>query len=379
MEETFLLSGEMRREFESRDTIRHEQAKPPKDAYFYFPKEKEIIEFDVKNPTKTLRRIFEGGVEYNQYEKLKLRELSKEIEKINSKKKGKFSLPDGWKECNNLRFLQATQYNVTKTVEMLVNHIEWRKINLPVKVNDKSKEILNLGFIYIHGRDSRFRPVMNIVAHVYEKYKKKYSFNDWEKAVIYFMEYSIHNLLIPGQVENWDIICDLKDISITSIPEELKKILALLQNNYRCRLYVMYIINIGGWVSFGWTVIKKFLDASTERKIQLLKPTNQQDMFRFINPRQIEKKFGGLADDVKEYFFPPIFPNQNFLLASEKKEEILIEEDRYRHLIKGNKDIVPCPHLNKQESALQSEVVSRICSNRLIEKELEKGKLTFNY
>jgi hypothetical protein len=386
MEVRFQLTGEMRREFETNDTIRHQSAKPPKDAYFYIPKDDEIILFDEKNPTKTLRRIFEGGVEYNNYEKTKLKEFRKEIEKHNSNiKKVKLILPESWKECHILRFLQATQYNITKTIDMVLNHIEWRKVNIPPKITDKSKEILNLGFIYIHGRDCRFRPIMNIVANIYEKYKKNYTFADWERAVIYFMEYSIQNLLIPGQVENWDIICDLKDVSVTSIPEELKKILGILQNNYRCRLYVMYIINIGGWISFGWTIIKKFLDASTEKKIQLLKSSNLDDMFKFINPRQIEKKFGGNAEDVKQYFFPPIFPDNNYLLSNEKSNKVLVSEEKYKALIKERSDMTPCPYLVELEiklnnttpsSVMSSGMISRINSNvHIVEKYNTKCKI----
>lgn len=379
MDERFSLTGEMRREFETQDTIRHQSAKPPKEAYLYIPKDDEIILFDEKHPSRTLRRIFEGGVEYNNYEKIKLKEFRKELEKHNNNiKKTKLILPENWKDCHILRFLQATQYNIIKTTDIILNHIEWRKVNLPPKITDKSKEILNSGFIYIHGRDSRFRPIMNICANKYEKYKKYYTFADWERAVIYFMEYSIQNLLIPGQVENWDIICDLKDVSITSIPEDLKKILGILQNNYRCRLYVMYIINIGGWISFGWTIIKKFLDASTEKKIQLLKSSNINEMFKYINPRQIEKKFGGTAEDIKNYFFPPIFPDNNYFLSNEKSSNLLISEEKYLNLLQERKEMTPCPYLfdlevklknNTHSSAMSSGMVSRINSNvQIVEK-----------
>lgn len=353
------LSNDMIQEFTNFETIRHLVAKPPKDAYFYIPQGTELIEFDEKNVTKTLRRIFEGGVEYNNYEKGKLNELKKEIEKQNehlkNKKNKKSSktmliLPDYWRDYHSLRFLQATGYNLSKTIDMITNHLEWRKINLPPRITENAMKILNSGFIYIHGRDSKFRPIMVIVANIYDKYKKTFSFSDWEIAVIYFMEYAINNLLLPGQIENWNIICDLNGISITSIPEDLRKILSILQNNYRCRLYVMFIVNIGGFVSFAWGLIKKFMDPSTQRKIRLLKGDALKDLFQFINRKQIEKKFGGLAEDVKEFFFPPIFPSNEYLMENESKEKILVNEEEYKKIIDEKREIVPSPFLQNSDN-----------------------------
>jgi hypothetical protein len=345
------LSPEMRLQFERGKTTRHKNARPPKEAYFYIPRENELIEFDENNPTKTLRKIFEGGVEYNYYELIKIKELKRDIDKYNitNKKKSKLNLPSDWKEYNSLRFLQATGFNVSKTIEILIEHVDWRKVSLPGRINDRGMEILNLGFIYIHGRDSRFRPIIIIIANVYEEYKREYSNADWERAVIYLLEYTINNLLIPGQVENWNVICDLKDISITSLSDDMKRILSMLQNNYRCRLFVMYIINIGGWVSFGWSIIKKLVTPCTERKIKLLKTTNINELFFFINPLQVEKKFGGLAEDIVNFYFPPIFPSSHYLLPSEKKNSVLLDEEVYKALVKNNKEMVLSPFLQDTE------------------------------
>jgi hypothetical protein len=344
------LSQEMKLQFERGKTQRHKKARPPKDAYYYIPRETELVEFNENNPSKTLRKIFEGGVPFNYYEMIKLKELKKEIERynLNAKRKSRINLPNNWKDSNSLRFLQGTGYNIPKTLEALIEHIEWRKNYLPGKINEKGMEILNLGFIYINGRDSRFRPIITIVANIYEENKKEYSFTDWERAIIYFLEYTIRNLLIPGQVENWDVICDMKDIAITSIPDELKKLLMMLQNNYRCRLFVMYIINMGGWISFGWSIIKKFVTPSTERKIKILKPNNLNELFFYINPTQIEKKFGGMAEDIKSFYFPPIFPSNNYLLPNEKKNSILLDEEVYNALLKNNKEMVRSPYLSEQ-------------------------------
>jgi hypothetical protein len=63
------LPEEMRREFYTTTTERHKQTIPPREAFLYFPIEKEIIEYNQKNPYKTERKIFEGGFEYKDFEK----------------------------------------------------------------------------------------------------------------------------------------------------------------------------------------------------------------------------------------------------------------------------------------------------------------------
>jgi hypothetical protein len=345
MEESNNESADCDNEINVVNSKRHDDAKPPKEAYFYVPRGREVIEFDEKYPNKTMRRIFDGGVEYNYFEIHKLKQLKRDIEKHNSDKPKKLIYPEGWKESDTLRFLQASGYNSFKTIEFLINHFEWRSKNLPIKLSDKTKEILNTGFIYIHGRDSRYRPIINIVAQIYEKNKKTFQFSEWENAVIYFMEYTLKNLLIPGQIENWDIICDLKNVSITSLPEDLKKLLNILQNNYRCRLYLMYIINIGGWVSLGWSIIRKFLDSSVEKKIKILKNNEINEIFNLINPLQVEKKYEGKATNVNNLFFPPIFPSNCYFLPNEKKSNILLDEEIYKNLAKTNQKMCLSPHL----------------------------------
>jgi len=125
--------------------------------------------------------------------------------------------------------------------------------------------------LYGHGRDNRFRPILVINAKIYKKYENKYSTEDWILAVIYFIEYIINNLLIPGQVEDWNIICDVADVSIVFLPGDLKKIIDILQCNYRARLYVMYLLNISFFINMFWKMIKVMLDPNTEKKIKMLK------------------------------------------------------------------------------------------------------------
>ena len=373
-----ILSEEMINEFYDYNSIRHQATKLPKEAYLYFPQAKEVIDYDNKNLSKLTRKIFEGGLEFICYEKGKLEELENEIIIHNKKKNSKkLFLPEDWKEYNTLRFLQATQFNTTKTIEIINSHLDWRKENISPKLNNKVMEILNLGFLYIHGRDNRYRPIIHINSGVFIKHSKKYNSDEWCLATIYFMEYTIQNLMLPGQIENWDIICDLKDVSVISLPSDLKKILGILQNNYRCRLFTMFIVNVGTFFNMIWGIIKKIIDVNTEKKIKILKASNLIEIFSIINPCQIEKKYGGKAEDLKSYFFPPIFPSEYYLLDSEKNDtnKIFINEEEYKKKIISNQTLLPSPYIKYSDQNLSSPI-SNDNSKKNSENDIEKTKKT---
>jgi len=348
----------VKREYTNTETERHIKAKPPKEAYFYFPKGNDIVEYDEKTPTKTTRRVFEAGVQFLQYEKDRLKDLNTEIEKYNEKNPNKRVIfPDSWNERNTLRFLQATGYNNAKTIEYLIAHFEFRGKTFPIKINDKVIEILNSGFLYSHGRDQRFRPILVINAKIYKKkHKDTYSTDDWVLAVMYFMEYIINNLVIPGQVENWNIICDVDEISVVFLPGDLKKIIEILQCNYRARLYVMYIVNISIWVKALWKVIKGMLDPNTEKKIRMIGSDNSQ-MFEFINKSQVEKRFGGTASNVEDAFFPHVNPDPNVFNAKEDRNKYLIDEESYCEFVEKNPQYVKSPYIDWEKRKAESKIV----------------------
>ena len=191
--------------------------------------------------------------------------LNKKKSKTHSPKLN--SIPDS----TMLRFLQAASFDITNALEMITNHLEWKKQLDLNKISEKTKEILNIGLIYIHGRDCRFRPIINISAKMFEKYKNVYNFLEIKIAIIYLLEYILENLLIPGQVENWDVIIDCKDVYITSIPAEIQGIISELQNNYPCRLFILYLVNLSGNLDFLWSSIKPLINGITGKKMKLLK------------------------------------------------------------------------------------------------------------
>lgn len=59
---------------------------------------------------------------------------------------------------NIMRFLQGNNYKVKATIDEIKSHLEWRKQNLPIYINEPAKQLLDNGYLYVYGRDRYFRP-----------------------------------------------------------------------------------------------------------------------------------------------------------------------------------------------------------------------------
>ena len=373
---------------------RHEAACPPSEAYLFFPSEFQIIEFNAKTPQKTLRRIFESKTkEFQNYEEDKLKELESEITKYNSKNESaKLIFPSSYNTIEKRRYLQATGFDAKKTISLLIENIKWRSELIPPQMSNKVIRLLNCGFMYIHGRDNNYRPCLVLQVKVYMDLMKQYTYEEWLSSVIFFMEYVVNNLLIPGQVENWNIITDLNGVSIITLPSDMKKFMSILQANYRCRLYVNYIIGMGMFIRGIWALISSMLDETTVRKVRILSTSTMNEIVSFINPEQVEQKFGGTADNVipgGNNIFPPVIPSRNFLTKDQDKETLLVSEGRYKELHQTHQLTVTNQYyLNKwkeeenlkerllQEKLLQERMLKDEEDNRI--REYEKSEQMFN-
>jgi hypothetical protein len=354
------------------NTERHIQCRPPEEAYRFIPNDSQIVELD-KRQDHTLRRIFEAKQAYLTYEEEQLEILDIAIKEFNKNKGNKrdfisINLPSTWKKYDSLRFLQATMYKADKTINILLQHFEWRKSYFPFTITNKAMEILNSGFIYVHGRDSLYRPIMIINAKFYVDNMNKYTYEDFLCCVIYFIEYMINNLLIPGQVENWIIITDLNGVSLLGIPKDMKSMMGVLGANYRCRLFINYILGMGTVLNFLWNIVKKFLDEVQLKKIKFLKKGEFGPIFDYINEEQVEERFGGKAKNLTEGFFPPVMPSKNY----NKSGAGLVSEEEYDKLVKDDKITKISPYYLKKKEEERISIQNKIASLKI--EELNKIK-----
>jgi len=253
-----------------------------------------------------------------------------------------------WIDSLILRFLQANSFKLDKTLLAVKEHTNWKTTKLPIKVNDQIKEFLDKGYLYVHGRDHKFRPI--IVFNVSLLDIKAFDCDLMIDALTFFLEFIIANLLLPGQIENWIFILDLNGMGLSTLPlNPLKKLLGYLQHNYRGRLYVMYIVNTPSTIYIPWKIAKKFIEESTVNKIFFHKKQTPDPLYAHTNKDQVEQKYGGTAPNIDK-FWPPILPEKDVFLNTQERRQLISKEDYISLYENGrlskykvNMDLTTCP------------------------------------
>lgn len=78
----------------------------------------------------------------------------------------------------------------------------------------------------------------------------------------------------------------------------LKAVISVASANFRCRPRKTFIVNTTFAVNMLWKIVSKFLHAQTKAKISLTSSNHADEMMNFIDPSQLEEKFGGTAPNV---------------------------------------------------------------------------------
>jgi hypothetical protein len=311
------------------ENVNHQSSKPPEIAFRYFPTREEEVFVEINKPKQITRKIFEGMAQLNltDLEKEKLKELNELISKnyVNQDLK---VISEGEK----LRFLQAASYDSSKAMSSILNTFQWHVKTFPIKINANILNILNSGFVYFYGRDLRFRP--NLIICPAKFTSGLYHEDDWKYAMIYLLKYFTRHMSLPGQIENWNIICNLKNIPF-SIPKELTSIRQVITEHFKCRLNTMFVVNLPTMASFIWSVAKKMLGPAVEKKLKMISSyNNYAELKTFVSKNQLEKKFGGILNDIEEgEYFPPRMPEFN--TSSLDNPDILISIEDYEELLKN--------------------------------------------
>ena len=316
---------------------RYKKSIPPPEAFYYFPKGEEIIIKNDKKPEKALRRIF-LNVPYSDIEKKWIMEFKAEI-----RTNPDIKLPEYWNDSFNLRFVYATDCNIKKSYERLIKYLKWHKKIFPMAIQPKDKivELLNLGFLYVYGRDHQFRPILVCQPYIYQKNMKLYHEEEVIRASAFLFQFIVNNMFIPGQIENWIMILSFVGTSPLTLPDAVKKLINTLSDNFLSRLYKCYVFGMSIFIKFLYKIICNFLEEVTVQKITVLDSKNHNILFQNIRSDNVEQKFGGTAPDVTlgvpHSIFPPRMPSSFFLKEDENPEEILITEEEYLNLVENKK------------------------------------------
>ena len=318
---------------------RHLKALPTEEMYRYFPNESDIITLH-ENPKDNYRFIF-CGMKKTEFEEQKLEEFKNFLDEKMKKKNIDIFLPEWWAESDTMRYLQACNYDFKKVYELIKENIKNTEDLIRI-IDRRIKYILNSGLIYMHGRDCHFRPIIVVEAEKANELMDKmgYTFEELSQALQFFMNYIVNYMLIPGQIENWFLICDLNNIGVTKIPL-FKKILSAL-SKFRCRVIKNYILNLSGFIKFALQSVLSILGSSSAKKIVVVEKNHFEVMQDYILKENLQEKHGGISPNLipgDNNLFPPVVPSEIY----KKQDEILniVTPEVYKEMCLESKPFKP--------------------------------------
>ncbi len=346
------IENDIRNYFTDFSLEKHKKCRPPDEAYLFFPNEKELYESNEINKSKVFRKIFclKNYTEYETEILIKFEAFIVNFNELNENRKINFS--EDWEHWDTLRFLEAANYEFKKALQNISDYLDWRLVYFPLELSDKAIEILAFsGFIYCHGRDNNYRPNIFIKAEIYFSNLHKYSSDDWQMALVFFCEYVIKVMLIPGHIEQWNLFVDLENLGLTTVSEDMEKLINFFKAFYISRVNSIFVFSIYKKLESLYKFLLTMLEPATKNKIIFISESNKEEIFSKCNKEQIEQKYGGTAANIYEsvfdleknldllinnmssssidisnssesniiYFFPPIIPNNNFSFFFRKK------------------------------------------------------------
>ena len=205
-----------------------------------------------------------------------------------------------WTDENLLRFILAAKKDLKLTKKYIYLHNKWREETIlnPDYYNDTS-DLIKEGFIYMAGRDNRYRPIL--VVNAKKIIDTKASQELILKIFIKFTTKICKDFLVFGKIENFVVIVDLMKVGTLSLPvKTLKMIGNIFESNFRTKLYKFFVLNAPWTVSVLFLVIKA-LDKNIQKKITVSRENSPKQM-AFINKNQIEKKFNGLKNEITTFW-----------------------------------------------------------------------------
>jgi len=285
-----------------------------------FVPDKHIIFYD-PNSDHPERMIFEIDGPFLDFEERHIRKLNKlirnherreEIEKMMSR-------------FNKLRFLQANNYKYEQALENILTHIKYVKENLPIALNDDSKRLLSNGLLYIHGRDKSFRPILIFRTSVLTELSER-EYPDAMDAMMFVILYTINHLLVPGKVENYNVISDMGDSPVLKVPVKFCIEMArIFQTHFKCRAHLCIALRATFGIKTIWKLISPFVDEKIRSKIVISSEETDEILSNTVHPSQLERKYGGEAENLT-CFWPPRFRSNTFghnpcLIQSERRSQ----------------------------------------------------------
>mmetsp|Transcript_38528 Transcript_38528/g.116493 ORF Transcript_38528/g.116493 Transcript_38528/m.116493 type:complete len:359 (-) Transcript_38528:5-1081(-) len=208
------------------------------------------------------------------------------------------------------RFLSRARMDPKKAVKLMRETHEWRKAYFkdgPIKDDDVMEDMKH-GIVYFIGRDSALRPAIVVRAkRIPQQWYKEKRIDKFIRILIFCMEYFARYMVVPGRVENLNVIVDLQGLGISQVPiGALAEVYSVLSHHYIGRVHKFYACNVSYLLNTIAGLAKGLLTDRQKQKLNVL--DDVRDLRKDFALHQLECDMGGTRPIVADFFPFPVGP-----------------------------------------------------------------------
>jgi len=276
----------------------------PMEAKQYYPTQENYFLDKTCNYGETkIRQIFEGQDSFTDEESKLINEF---LDIANRSDKDLCFI-----KSDILRFIYLSDFDPNLAFTLSTKSQEFMSTIFPINLTDNIKRIFEKKMIYTYGRDCFYRPILIINCLKIEQEKAEIS--DLKLSIMFMMDYIVKYMLLPGQIENINIIFQLQDLTDSTtnktIPDSIIFILNLILNNYPIRVFSIFFNDIEN---------DSIKNLKTKWNLIGVEFGDYSKLLKFIHPEQLEEKFGGSAESLENNInFTPFNASKNFRIVSQ--------------------------------------------------------------
>ena len=195
------------------------------------------------------------------------------------------------------------KWDYQKTFDGIVANHQWRQSVNISNIAPFQKD-LEAGYMYAYKRDKSQRPI--IVVSVRGIVDSGVSIERLVEVSDFFLHYVIQNGMVPGRVENWTCIFDMRDVGVTELPSKhVSGLVKSMSVNYAGRMYKFFATDCNWLVRSMMFMVHKFVDEFTKRKLLTFSNDYRPALHELVDLANLEEKFGGSLPNKKDNFWPP--------------------------------------------------------------------------
>jgi hypothetical protein len=208
------------------------------------------------------------------------------------------------------RFLSRARGDPKKAVTLMQATQDWRLEYFkagPV-ADEQVEEDLKHGIVYFTGRDSALRPTIVVrPKRIPQEWYKLKCIDRMIRVLIFCMEYMMFYMLLPGRIENTNVIIDLKGLGLSQIPiSAIGDMMKVMSHHYIGRVFKFYVVNLSWTLNTLSVPVKAFLTDRQKQKLCIL--DDVKALAKDFAPHHLEEDLGGTRPIITKYFPFPLLP-----------------------------------------------------------------------